>query len=51
MLQQDQKNLVASIKKLQSEITATLLDPKVSGPFLNSVNLPSEAKNEEESQL
>jgi len=37
--QQDQKNLVAqNCKKTQSEITAKLSDPKLSGVFLNSVN-------------
>ena len=39
MLQQDQKNLVEKfVNKTQSEITAELLDPVMSGAFLNNVN-------------
>ena len=42
MHQQDQqKDLVAkNCKKTQSEITAELADPEMSGAFLNSVNSP-----------
>jgi len=40
------KNLVAKVaNKTQSEITAKLLDPKLSGVFLNSVNLSFKSEN------
>ena len=35
--QQDQKSCSKKCKKMQSEITAKLLDPKLSGALLNSV--------------
>jgi hypothetical protein len=39
MLQQDQKNLVAKFaNKTKREITAKLVDPKMTIAFLNSVN-------------
>ncbi len=46
MHQQDQeKDLVAkNCKKTQSEITAELSDPEMSGAFLNSVNSPLKKK-------
>ena len=43
------KNLVAKkLQKTQSEITAKLSDPEMSGAFLNSVNSSFESKKKEE---
>ena len=43
--QDQQKDLVAkNCKKTQSEITAKLSDPEMSGAFLNSVNSPLKKK-------
>ncbi|KAL3789733.1 hypothetical protein HJC23_006726 [Cyclotella cryptica] len=51
-MKQDQKNLAAKIEKnTQSEITAELSDPELSGAFLNSVNTSSKSQKKEESQL
>jgi hypothetical protein len=50
--QQDQKNLVAkNYKKTQNEITAKLLDPELSGAFLNSVNSFFKSKKKKEESL
>ncbi len=47
VLEQDQKNLVAEINNdTQSETTAKLSDPKLSGAFLNSVNTSFKSQTE-----
>ena len=50
--QQDNKNLVEKIQKItQCEIIVKLLDPEMSGAFLNSVNSSFKSKKKEESLL